>query len=155
MGRWDWLWKWGVGALALGLLGVLAYPVVLYTDRTYYCENTGSRYGYRVWWNGARARDWFKASPLERYLEAEAPGRLRNQWHPISSAGKNFLGQTVMRGCGPAGGTLFLKPEIAQDWIDRSDKADVLAFYDALLAGDMQADGALVFGIMDDVAADP
>lgn len=155
MGKWDWLWKWGAGALALGLLGMFAYPVELYYDHTYYCENTGSRSGYRQWRNGAVARRWYKASPLEEYLEAKAPGRLKHAWIGSSHTGKNYLGQSVSFGCGPAGGTLFLKPEIAQAWIDRSDKAEVLAFYDALLAGDMVADGLLVDQLIADVAANP
>jgi hypothetical protein len=155
MGRWDWLWRIVAGAAVLCVAGVLAYPAVLYTDRSYYCENTGSRHGFRVWPNGAVTGRWSKTSPLEQFVAAESPGRLKHEWRSISHVGKNFLGRSVMRGCGPVGGTLFLKPEIAQAWIDRSEKATVLALYDALLASDMQADTVLVQGVEDAVAAAP
>ncbi len=128
----------------LGVLGLVMDRVSISTDYGYVCENTGSRYGYRVWWNGARARDWYRVSPLEEFMKAEFPGVLKHRWTSYNGTGKNFYGSSISFGHGAPGAALNLKDETARAWIAHHTKQEVRALYDTLASGDRDAADAIV-----------
>ena len=153
MGAKKGLLPWVVGVLALGVLGTFTYPVVISTDYAFYCENTGSRKGFRVWWNGEQARHWYKASPLEEFMKKEYPGVFSPRWKRYAGTGKNVFGQSQMfTNYGTVGGTLFLKDGTARAWIAHHSKKEVRALYDSLLTRDRAAADAIVKKINDEVA---
>jgi hypothetical protein len=147
------IWAW-LGVLALlGVLGAFMSTVDIATDYAYYCQDTGSRHGYRVWWNGARTRVWYRASPLEEFMKKEYPRVRGGNWMVYAATGKNFLGQPVMfTDFRAVSGAFFLKDEAARAWIAHHSKAEVRALYDSLAASNPTSADAIVKKINDEVA---
>jgi hypothetical protein len=125
-------------------IGLLAYGVPVATDYAYVCENTGSRYGYRVWWTGARANDWYKPSPLEDFMRAEYPGVVRHRWTSYAGTGKNVVGESISFGHGAPGPAYRLTRLDMATWISRHSRDEVRALYDTLASGNRAAAGSMI-----------
>jgi hypothetical protein len=126
------LWHWLAALGVLGVAAALALPVVVYTDVAYVCENTGSKYGYREGPFGGVSERWYKASPLESFIERESPRTLVHRWTKYRGTGRNFLGRPTAFGHGSPGGMFGVSHERLAEWIARHDEAEVVALYDEL-----------------------
>ena len=133
-------------AVTFVLLSVQAYR-----DWAFICENTGSRNGYRQWPFGLKTGHWYKKSPLEEFIQSEAPDALVYRWTSCAGTGKNIFGMTILRGHGWPGAIRRLDHEIQRKWIEKNDAATVRQFYDLLVSDDQEKLEKRVMDIYEEV----
>ena len=143
MGRRLKKWRWFAIVAVIAAAAVVVLPVEVFTDYVYTCQDTGSTYGYRAGLLGGRWREWYKASPLEEYVEREAPGTIVHRWHKTYATGVNGLGQSFLFRDGWTLGASKVSPRTMDEWIKHHDKAEVLALYEAFCKSDDAAGAAL------------
>ena len=118
-------------AIAFVLLFVQAYR-----DWTFICENTGSLKGYREWPFGLKTGHWYQKSPLEEFIQSEAPNALVYRWTSCAGTGKNIFGKTILYGHGRPGAIMQLTHDAQRKWIDKNDAETVRQLYDLLVSDD-------------------
>ncbi len=133
------------------VLAVIALNVQAYRDWGFVCENTGSKKGYRKWILGFKTDHWYKESPLEKFMQAQAPEELDHRWTSYKGTGKNILGMSVLFGHGRPGFVPQLPHSIQSRWIDKNDPAKVRELYDLFVSEDQDAIHERVMEIWDEV----
>ncbi|MBI9019386.1 MAG: hypothetical protein JEZ07_19225 [Phycisphaerae bacterium] len=89
---------WVVIVLVVALLvSSLLCGVVVYTDRAFICQNTGSIKGYRQWQWGSSSGQWYRQSELEKFMKDKYPDRLEYDWSSYAGTGKNIFGTKTYR----------------------------------------------------------
>jgi hypothetical protein len=126
-------------------------PVQACRDWAFIYENSGSRQGYRQWPFGLKTGHWYKTSPLEDFIQSEAPGALVHRWTSYAGTGKNIFGMAILRGHGRPGAIMRLDHEIQRKWIEKNDAATVRQFYDLLVSDDQKKLEKRVMDIWEEV----
>ncbi|MHC4145671.1 MAG: hypothetical protein ACYSWW_23625 [Planctomycetota bacterium] len=129
----------------------ILFSVQAYRDWAFVCENTGSRKGYRQWRFGPKTGHWYKKSPLEDFIQSEAPDALVHRWTSYAGTGKNIFGMTMLYGHGRPGAILRHNHEIQRQWIVKNDATTVRQFYDLLVADDQKKLEKRVMDIWEEV----
>jgi hypothetical protein len=112
--------------------------VQVYRDWAFICENTGSRMGYRQWLFGFKTGQWYKQSPLEEFIQSEAPKTLIHRWTSYAGTGKNIFGMNILYGHGRPGAIIRLDHGILCKWIEQNDAATINQFYNLLISDDQK-----------------
>ena len=126
-------------------------PVQVCRDWAFICENTGSRQGYRQWPFGLKTGHWNKTSPLEDFIQSEAPDALVHRWTSCAGTGKNIFGRAILFGHGRPGAVIRLHNGILRMWIEKNDAATVRQFYDLLVSDDQEKLKKRVMDISEEV----
>jgi len=132
----SWLAYLIIAITVLVIAGVILPNFVVYTDRAFVCENTGSRKGWREWCIGGKTGCWYQKSPLEEFIEARAPEALVHRWTSCAGTGRDILGIAVIYAHGSPGPIQMLRHDILCKWMKANDPAAIRAFYDLLVSGD-------------------
>ena len=142
-----------VASLAIICLAItfVLFSVQAYRDWAFICENTGSCKGYRQWTFGLKTGHWYKKSPLEDFIQSEAPNALVYRWTNYAGTGKNIFGMTLLRGHGRPGAVIQLNHEIQRKWIGKNDAATVRQLYDLLVSDDQKKIEKQVMDIWEEV----
>lgn len=125
-----------IGATVL-LLAVVyaATSVEAYHTVAYVCNNTGSRFGYRLWPGGVKTGSWSSKSPLEDYLGAAKLDRpIQHRWFRSADMGTTILGKNISFRDGPVGGMVLLSKKDLQIWMQHHSRSDIVGLYDFLCA---------------------
>ena len=117
---------------------VVLISVPAYRDWAFICENTGSRNGYRQWVFGIKTSRWYKKSPMENFIQSEAPDALVHRWTSFAGTGKNIFGKAILYGHGRPGAIIQLDHEVLRKWIRKNDTETVRQFYDLLVSDDQK-----------------
>lgn len=122
-------------AIIISLIIFLLLPTVqVYRDWAFICENTGSRNGYRQWLFGLKTGYWYERSPMEEFIQSEAPDALIHRWTSFAGTGKNVFGKSILFGHGRPGAIIQLDHEVLRKWIRKNDTETVRQFYDLLVS---------------------
>ena len=125
-----------IAITVLVVAGAVLPNFVVYTDRAFICENTGSRQGWREWCIGMKTGYWYEKSPLEEFIEARAPEALVHRWTSYAGTGKSIIGMVAIQGHGSPGRIMMLRHDILSQWMKANDPAAIRALYDLLVSGD-------------------
>ena len=120
------------------VIALLLLTVQAYRDWAFICENTCSRKGYRQWTFGLKTGHWYKKSPLEDFIQTEAPNALVYRWMSYAGTGKNIFGMTISYGHGFPGAATQLDHETLRKWMEKNDAATVRQLYDLLVSDDQK-----------------
>lgn len=112
--------------------------VHVYRDWTFICENTGSRKGYREWPFSLKTRHWYQKSPLEEFIQSEAPNALVYRWTSCTGTGKNIFGKAILYGHDSPGTIMQLTHDTQRKWIDHNDTETVRQLYELLVSDDQK-----------------
>jgi hypothetical protein len=110
------------------------FSVQAYRDWAFICENTGSQMGYRQWPFGFKTGQWYKQSPLEEFIQSEAPNTLIHRWTSYAGTGKNIFGMKILYGHDRPGAIIQLNHNILRKWIEQNDAVTVRQLYDLLVS---------------------
>jgi hypothetical protein len=113
---------------------VVLIGVPIYRDWAFVCENTGSRKGYRQWVFGLKTGHWYERSPMEDFIQSEAPYAFVHRWTSYAGTGKNVFGKAILFGHGRPGAIMTLDHEVLRKWIRKNDSETVRQFYDLLVS---------------------
>ncbi len=124
----------------------------------YICENTLSRKGHHQWagWlGGFTTRSWYQKSPLEQFLEIEAPDIIEYRWTSSKGTGKNIFGLTQgVRAHGMPGNALKINHDDLKRWMELNDSQTIRNIYESLRSGDQETIIQMIDRIYDDLIRD-
>ena len=103
--------------------------MIVVTDRSYICENTGSKKGHREWIFGAHTNNWYRKSELERFMEISHPNLLKHSWTSFAGDGRSLIPLTISRGHGRPGPILSLDSELLDQHVSSLSDAQRLELY--------------------------
>lgn len=116
------------GGILVGVaLGI--WPVSVSRAKTFVCDITGSRYGYRTYPLGIVVNRWSRLSPLEQWARDRGI-QPAHRWRCVASTGKNLFGSSVEFGCGPVIGAANVSFPKQQAWIERHSEVQVKELMD-------------------------
>jgi hypothetical protein len=128
---------------AVPFLVLLATLVTLWsrwvrTDWAFICENTGSRYGYIQWRSGKQTGNWYKASPLEKFMKEKHPEKLQHRWTSYAGTGKDIFGKSLSWGHGFPGPIKYLDMRIMETYFAKISGTEKLQLYEEFASGDLE-----------------
>ena len=136
-------------ALVTGLAFLFAVQHVAYTEKAFVCENSGSRMGYREWFNSARTDAWHEKSAVETFMQTRYPAQFTNRWTSYMGTGHSIYGHRLSYGHGRPGPIKGVKTEVLNAWFKTLPDSDKKAFYDLLVGNDTKVIGAKAMTISD------
>ena len=115
---------------------IAATTFIAYTDRSYICENTGSRKGCREWFFRTKTNEWYKKSELEEFLETKYPQRLRHRWTSYAGDGYSLIPGMISRGHGRPGPILMIDRVTLNEYVMELTDDQKLELYEVFSSAD-------------------
>src|SRR6476620_1552899 len=101
---------------AVLVFAILASIFVVYQDRAFLCQNTGSRKGYREWFFGLQTGNWYSPSAVEALMKEKYPRELEYRWTSYAGTGKNVYGFGIVYSHGRVGPLIQIKLNRLNEW---------------------------------------
>jgi hypothetical protein len=127
--------RYSLPVVAVLVVAIVIFEVEVCHDQDFICKNTGSRKGYRRWILGRKSGHWYEKSPLEEFIQLQAPDALVHRWtgHAV---GRNIFGTGMYVRCGKPGAVSQFDHEIQRKWIKGNDAVAIRKIYDLIVSDD-------------------
>ena len=125
-----------LACVGLVFIGGFALNGCVSRDMGYHCDFTGSTKSWTTWLFTIRTNYEYNASPLESFLEENAPDRIEHNWVSYQGTGRNIFGEPVLFGHGRPNALLLFPRDYLKLYIEESPPESVFELYETLLRDD-------------------